>query len=320
LPLSEEDRAEAIGRAREQVAGLRAQESELSGQVEAALKVANAAVATHRDAQIALDRWAGYDQRVKDLERDIRERGKAVEAAQAILDGTPEQDVAALGVALTTADVDMQAAQVALDQARSLEARREATATAQAVTAANTETELETAEQEWAMLEALVKRLEPAGLPAEAMKDMLGPVLDRVNAALTSFTDFELDCEPGADFKLLVERNGHTTPVAFLSTSEQYRIGVACQVAFALATGFGVVVVDGADILDGQSPMAAMLYRSGVQAIVACTVPRDKVKPGELPAVYPHGPGIASYWISGGTEERGTATLLGDTEQEREAA
>lgn len=318
-PLTAEQRVEAIEQARAQIAELHQQEAELSGQVEKARKAADKANSDHVEAQLAMTVWAGYEQRVKDLDRDINERAKLVEHAQKRLDETPAQNTAALQATLEVEQSALDEANAALKRATDLRARREAAATAKAATAANTETELQEAEQEWQMLDALVKRLEPQNLPAEANKDFVGTVLDRVNEALETFTDFSLSCEPGSDFRLLVTRNGQTTPVAFLSTSEQYRVGVACQVAFAILTGFGVVVVDGADVLDNQSPALAMLYHSGVQAIVAATVPRDKVEPGELPAVYPRGPGIASYWVTGGTQERGKAVLLA-TDAEREAA
>lgn len=319
-PLSAEQRAEALEQARAQIADLREQETALSEQVEAALKAANEAIAAHREAHLALEKWAGYEQRVKDLKRDVGERTKELERAQAALEQAPPQDTAALDVALTAADVELWDATKALEQARELQARREAAATASAVTAANTETELQEAEQEWQTLETLVKRLEPAGLPAEANRDLVGGVLDKVNEALGGFTDFALDCEPGADFKLLVKRGGSTTPVAFLSSGEQYIIGVACQVAFAILTGFGVVVVDGADVLDTHNhpPLLAMLYNSGVQAIVAAT-PKEAIEPGQLPTRFPAGPGIVCYWMDGGSEGQGTATVLGET-AEREAA
>ena len=319
-PLSAEQRAEAIEQARAQIADLRKQEAGLAKKVEAACKAVGQAEAEHKAAQEAMTVWAGFEQRLTDLDADIKARSKELEQAQADLDKTPTpEDTGNLQTALDVAQADLDLAHTDLQTATDLQSRRQAAATAKAVTAANTETELMAAEQEWQMLDALVKRLEPSALPAEANRDLVGTVLDRVNEALANFTDFSLSCEPGAEFRLLVTRAGQTTPVAFLSTSEQYRVGVACQVAFAILTGFGVVVVDGADVLDNQSPMAAMLYHSGVQAIVAATVPRDKVEPGELPAVYPRGPGIASYWVTGGTQERGKAVLLA-TDAEREAA
>lgn len=319
-PLSAEQRAEAIEQARTQIADLRKQEADLSVKVEKARKAMDQAEAAHKASQEAMTAWAGYEQRLTDLDADIKSRTKELERAQADLDKTPApEDTGDLQTALDVAQADLDLANAALQEATDLQSRRKAAATAKAVTAANSEAELMDAEEKWAMLDALVKRLEPQNLPAEANKDFVGTVLDRVNEALETFTDFSLSCEPGSDFRLLVTRNGQTTPVAFLSTSEQYRVGVACQVAFAILTGFGVVVVDGADVLDNQSPALAMLYNSGVQAIVAATVPQDKVAPGELPTRFPAGPGIASYWVTGGTQERGKAVLLA-TDAEREAA
>lgn len=310
-PLSAEQRAEAIEQARTQIADLRKQEADLSVKVEKARKAMDQAEAAHKASQEAMTAWAGYEQRLTDLDADIKSRTKELERAQADLDKTPApEDTGDLQTALDVAQADLDLANAALQEATDLQSRRKAATTAKAVTAANSEAELMDAEEKWAMLDTLVKRLEPQNLPAEANRDLVGTVLDRVNEALESFTDFSLSCEPGAEFRLLVTRAGQTTPVQFLSTSEQYRIGVACQVAFAILTGFGVVVVDGADVLDNQSPALAMLYHSGVQAIVAATVPRDKVQPGELPDVFPRGPGIACYWVAGGNEEHGKVTLL----------
>lgn len=122
------------------------------------------------------------------------------------------------------------------------------------------------------LLDGLVKKLAPEGLPAQAMAATLGSVFAAVNAVLAEFTDLALSAEPGKDFALLINRPGDCqgTPVSGLSGGEALMVGAAIQVAFAKLTGFGFVIVDQADTLDATNlpGLIAMLAGSGVQSLV----------------------------------------------------
>lgn len=130
----------------------------------------------------------------------------------------------------------------------------------------------ETAEHA-ATLDALVKKLEPAGLPAQAMAETLGTVLDEIDSALAQFTNFRLQAEPGKDFGLEVVWGDSelTTPVRCLSGGERLMVGAAIQVALARLVGWQFVMVDEADTLDATHlpGLLMMLLGSGVQALVA---------------------------------------------------
>lgn len=129
-------------------------------------------------------------------------------------------------------------------------------------------------------VDTLVKKLDADGLPAQAMRETLGPVLDGINGVLGEFTDFTLSAEPGKDFALNVERGGRVTPVFCLSEGEGLMVGAAIQVAFAKLTGFGFCVVDAADRLDGgnRGALIGMLLDSGIRALVLAT-PANGVRP-----------------------------------------
>jgi len=324
-PLSATDREAAVARAREGLAELSAKRDDLAREIREADTAAAQAGLAAGNAENLRDAWKGHEQQKSDLERAVSERKEglakaktSLTSAQAAADSLEEPDIEGLTEARDEAEASMQAAQAALDAAVQAAAKAEAGAE----TADDTETKLQEAERVWHVLDALVKRLEPAGLPAEAMAESIGRVLEPINDALEPW-GFTLEAEPGAEFELAVRKAGdqQATPVVALSDSEQYRVGVACQVAFAGLTSWPLVVVDGADMLDmhNLSPLLAMLYGSGVRALVTCT-PREYVEAGALPTQYPTGSGIAVYWVSGGMVGHGAATLLPGGDEGRKAA
>jgi len=139
--------------------------------------------------------------------------------------------------------------------------------------------------------------LSPDGLPAQAMRETIGSVVEAINEVLAEFTDFLLVATPGKEFELSVsDVDGVMLPVRCLSESEKLRVGVGVQVAFAkLPTvpgpngqrkPFGFVVVDAADRCDlaNLRGLLAMLLDSGVQALVTSTPLVKRVQdaqPGE---------------------------------------
>lgn len=310
-PLTAEEREAALAQARADLDVLREQEATLSAAVGAALESKNEAEAAETkatEAAQAADRaeasWAGYVQRRTDLERAVAQAAKDIGVAQEALKAAPAPDTEALQSALTAADEAMQAAAAELRAAEQQQAAVNAYAQATAG--------LEAAEAKAAELEELVGLLAPAGLQAEAMREQIGGILDAVNESLGAFSDYSIDAEPGDEFKVIVIHKGGRRAARLLSRGEQFVIGCALQVAFAKLTGFGLVVIDGTDQLDGHNrgPLLRMVYESGVQALVTA-VPAATVAPGELPTAYPQGPGIASYWMVDGEAE-----LLGEAEPE----
>jgi len=134
--------------------------------------------------------------------------------------------------------------------------------------------EAEAASAKADMLNQLVGKLAPDGLPAQAMGAVIGEVLGQINEVLAQFTAFHLTAEPGADFLLSVVQDGFATPVFALSESEELRVGAAIQVALAVLTGFGFVVVDAADRLDGKNRellLRMLTQQELVQALVLAT-------------------------------------------------
>lgn len=124
------------------------------------------------------------------------------------------------------------------------------------------------------LLNQLVAKLAPDGLPAQAMGAVTAEVLGRINEILAQFTEFELAAEPGTDFTLSVVRDGFEMPVFALSESEELRVGAAIQVALAALTGFGFIVVDAADRLDGKNRerlLRMLAAQEMVQALVLAT-------------------------------------------------
>lgn len=124
------------------------------------------------------------------------------------------------------------------------------------------------------LLNQLVAKLAPDGLPAQAMGSVVGEILSAINGVLAQFTDFQLTAAPGADFILSVVRDGFEMPVFALSESEELRVGAAIQVALAALTGFGFVVVDAADRLDAKNRerlLRMLAAQEMVQALVLAT-------------------------------------------------
>lgn len=132
--------------------------------------------------------------------------------------------------------------------------------------------DLERARERAALLDTLVGKFSPKGLPAEAMQSTIGAVIDQINDVLAEFCDLEVSFTDELLVAYLPAQEA-PIPVRYLSESEQLRVGSAISVAFAKLTGFNFVVVDAADRLDGRSrlPHLKMLVHSGVHALVLAT-------------------------------------------------
>src|SRR5713226_9159946 len=88
---------------------------------------------------------------------------------------------------------------------------------------------------------------------------------------------FEIRLSPSKD-------NHLTLPLRHLSESEQFRFGVAFQIALAIATGLRFVVIDRADVLDKErrKMLTSLLLNSKLdQAIVLAT--SEETPPSTVP-------------------------------------
>lgn len=93
-------------------------------------------------------------------------------------------------------------------------------------------------------------------------------------------------------------------PYFLLSASEQFRVRVVLQLAMAQIEGASLVVIDGADILDGpaRSGLIAMLSACGIPALVCMTLSRIELMPDLAEAELG-----SSYWIEAGVIDRPAA-------------
>jgi hypothetical protein len=133
-------------------------------------------------------------------------------------------------------------------------------------------------------LERLIEFFGPNGVKSQMVGDKIVPFTKAVNDALRAFGyGVRFSLEPYSFQVGAFEREGWRT-LRQLSESEQFRFGVAFQIALAMATGLKFVVIDRADILDADSrgELISMLSDSDLeQALVFAT--NDKPVPEETP-------------------------------------
>lgn len=262
-PMTAEQRGKIIKAEQERIDGL---ETEITAQQQAATEAEKAhkqaaeAVTEAQDKQQAQVRWQETrDRLTADLASAKQRHDQAIaayqETAAPVTDGL-ESDAQALQREIDEAE---QILQERLQATSAVEKRR------------LLEEQVEKTQAEAAMLDALVKKLSPDGLPAQAMRETIGGVIEAINAELAQFTEMQIAAEPGKDFRLMVATGDNLSIPAFcLCESEQLRVGAAIQVAFAKLTRFGFVVVDAADRLDEQNLplLVQLLVGAGVQALV----------------------------------------------------
>lgn len=264
-PLSDEDRAGAVAGLQQSINAMQAQEQKLAGEAGEAAESLKGLKAQVEEAHSLRTSAAAAVQRHADLTADVKRLAEEAETALVTYQQTPAAERSTLEKLVGEADEAYRRAddalQAALQTQRDAEAWRERTA------------EHANAEQAAALMDSVVKALAPGGLPAKAMAETVGLIVEAVNRVLSEFTDFELLLEGGDDFGLSVMHRGYPTLLVDLSESEKLRVGVALQVAFAHLTEFGFVVVDAADRLDtrNRGPLIRMLLGSGVQALVTAT-------------------------------------------------
>lgn len=131
-------------------------------------------------------------------------------------------------------------------------------------------------EREVEALDRLCDYFGPNGVKARMVGDRVGPFTALMNHELALFGYFaEFTMEP---YQFSVAENrlagARLRSLRMLSESERFRFGVAFQIALAMATGPRFVVIDRADVLDGEArhTLTQMLIDSELdQAIVLST-------------------------------------------------
>jgi DNA repair exonuclease SbcCD ATPase subunit len=136
-------------------------------------------------------------------------------------------------------------------------------------------------------LEALVEQLGPKGLRVDALAAKLGPFTEAVYAGTAPFgwiVKFELD-------PWVVTANGR--PVETYSQSEQFRIGIAIQLAIAQMSGLSFAVVDALDQLDAENRkiVGSMLFQCPLEQVVILATRENSVP-------LPKGEGTIAYRLS----------------------
>jgi len=308
-PLTPDQREEARLGCVGEVELLQARETSLAGDVEDAEGRLSAIREQLQEADEAARRCEQQTRERADAEADIARLSKENERLTLVYQQTPAADPATL-------EANVAEAQKAYDAADA--AVRAAGETRQAAQdAARARAEHKRAKRAAECMDGIVKALSPAGLPAQAMAETVGLVVEAINRLLREYTDWQVVIEPGSDFELVVTDGEYVTPVSLLSESEKLRVGAAIQVAFAVITEFGFVVVDAADRLDADNrgPLIEMLMDAGeeheLQAVIAAT---------SVKRVAPQADGLTACWLTdGGTAER-IIMAVGADGEEGEAA
>jgi DNA repair exonuclease SbcCD ATPase subunit len=300
-PLPAEELSGAVASLQQSINAMQTEEQKLASEAEDAAQSLKALRLQADEANALRTSAAAATQRHADLTADVERLAQEAEVALETYQATPAASRETLEKLVDEADEAYGRADDALQAA--LGTVRDCNIWT------NLEKEHAAAEKAAKAIDSVVKALSPGGLPAKAMQETVGTIVEAVNRVLAEFTDFALLIETGEDFGLSVTHRGYPTPLADLSESEKLRVGIALQVAFAHLTGFGFVVVDGADRLDttNRGPMIGMLLGCGVQALVTAT---------PLNGGRPEAEGLAVYQLT----EAGTAERNVTTDGEREAA
>jgi len=139
--------------------------------------------------------------------------------------------------------------------------------------------------------QVLLKHVAPTGLRADVLTHAIGN-LNTVLAGLSDVAGWpatQITPEFGWSF------NG--TPYFLCSSAEQFRVRTIVQVAMAMREHVGMIVVDGADILDkgGRNGLFRLLKSAGIPALVGMTINVEAEVPNLAKAGYGR-----SYWLETG--------------------
>lgn len=117
-------------------------------------------------------------------------------------------------------------------------------------TTAALEQDIAALQQEVRHLETLVGAFGSRGMKKGLLERMLQPFTGRVNRNLSQLTGGTYRLTHDDAGRILVYAGGIPLPLPALSTSEQFRVGIAIQEALAHFLGLRFLAIDGADILD----------------------------------------------------------------------
>lgn len=138
------------------------------------------------------------------------------------------------------------------------------------------ETELQTLEQ-------TVDALGPNGLRAQALSAAMGRFEEAVNTFSTPFGfTFKMSVDP---WEVMVNGRGLET----YSKSEQYRIGIAIQLAIAAVSGLSFAIVDEVDMLDANNRMllTKMIMTAPLEQVIILSTREDnQALPSGVPGLW----------------------------------
>jgi AAA ATPase domain len=239
------------------------------GDVDAAIEALEADARVRQSAEQARKKLAAAEAETSPQFADIEQQ---IAAAKKKLDSLPEMDepnVADLDAEIAALSERIAKGEAILDQVKSVEAEQLAWK--------RYETKRQTLEGLVAALDRLCEYFGPNGVRSQMVGDRLKPFSEAMNAALQAF-DYHVrfTMEPYQFLVTSAEGPEYATTrsLKMLSESERFRFGVAFQIALAKTTGLNFVVIDRADVLDGESRQALtqMLAASELeQAIVLST-------------------------------------------------
>lgn len=180
----------------------------------------------------------------------LSEQSAELQAKIAGLDAEPGPEQPTLPTGLTTADLEAIRSRVAKGRVivpqveEYIRARREFDETGK---------RLKDLTEQQARLNRLVEALEPKGkVITELVTPRMEPFFKTVNGALAPF-GYRADAELQEGFELAVSKgDGPFIPLRLISDSERLRLGLAIQIAFAVSSGFGLIVTDEASRLDAE--------------------------------------------------------------------
>lgn len=140
--------------------------------------------------------------------------------------------------------------------------------------------------------ESAMKIMAPDGIRAKKLARVLDAFNGTQLAPLCGYAGWKL-VEINADMTISYGSRRYQ----LLSESEKFRVRAVLQLAMARLDGSSMVVVDGADVLDGptRGGLFSLLQEIEIQALIALTL----TKPEQVPDISSFGVGN-SYWISEG--------------------
>lgn len=152
-------------------------------------------------------------------------------------------------------------------------------------------------------LEKLVEAFGPKGIKQDILREIVGPVQRRANERLAELTngEFSLTFDLEGDFEIRVHRNGSTTKLQNLSTTEKMRVGIVLQDVLNSLTGLGIMVIDDAEHLDPDNKVFLINTLLGMEEYGTIILLAAK---GETEPEDPGIPGLAIFVVENGQVRR----------------